>query len=637
MFTKNKVKNLIYILLFVVSFTAYRVDALTGVITGSQVGLRSGATTNSTRLKSLNLNEQVTVNNTNGTSGSGCTNSWYNITSGGVTGYVCGDWLSFEGMVSIQSYGRPWTSPKKAIYGGAFFTGEDYISTGQNTSYLKKFNVSPCSSSIYSHQYQSNLAAPMNEAYSSYVSYKNNGLLKNSLTFLIPVYENMPEYTSHPRTGRETVSNPITKLDLKFEEVLNKEGFDETYKVWLRKLHDQYPNWTFKALYTGLDFNTAVQREKWASSVSGTCSECKDSSNHETESGWFIANDQTVGYFLDPRNYLMSDSILAFEDLAYDEKYTEAAVQSVLSGTFMAGTDNIDNKTYASIFVEAGKAANVSPVYLASLAKQESGTALSNTTNGAKFTYKGVTYEGFYNFFNIGAYSSEENPALAGLTYAAAGSQRNSQGIYTGNIGGTPSIGATSTSKACTTHKTNNSGYVNPNSNTNNNSNNNSSNNNSNSNNNSSNNNNNNNQQEKPKVTKDTQIKSLGVNEKSNAYITNLRIGMTVNELLSKASVTIKDKSGNVITGGSKLTTGSTITFTDGSVRTIVIYGDLNGDGDINSADLLAIRQHMLKIKALSGAYLESAHIQTTSGSVNSSDLLRIRQALLKQYTINQS
>lgn len=49
--------------------------------------------------------------------------------------------------------------------GGAKWIGSGYISRGQFTSYLKKFNVNPkADSALYNHQYQTNIAAPSSES-----------------------------------------------------------------------------------------------------------------------------------------------------------------------------------------------------------------------------------------------------------------------------------------------------------------------------------------------------------------------------------------------------------------------------------------------------------------------------------------
>ena len=69
----------------------------------------------------------------------------------------------------------------------------------------------------------------------------------------------------------------------------------------------------------------------------------------------------------------------------------------------------------------------------------------------------------------------------------------------------------------------------------------------------------------------------------------------------------------------------------------MVIYGDLTGDGEVDSADLLRMRQQLLGKVTLSGSYLEAAHVYNTSGSVDSSDLLRLRQHLLGKTYINQA
>ena len=577
------------------SFLPIASAATQGTITGNEVRFRSSPTTNSSILGYVNKGVVVSVTNTSKIAGDGCSEGWYSVDYNGKSGYICSSYVALAGGSYSASYGRPWTSPKKAIMGGANFIASDYIAEGQNTSYLKKFNVNPNSSySQNQHQYMANIRAPYNEAYTSYKSYRDNGLLDLPLHFTIPVYNNMPAKTSHPKWGEKSGGTSVV-TDQAFENELNAQGFDETYKVWLRALHNEHPNWTFEALHTNLDFSSTVSIQKNIGSIEKwDCSECIEQPEIETESGWYIANDQTMAYFLDPRNFLETERILMFEDLSFNEIYKEETVKSVLSGTFMSGNDHIDNISYSSMFMEAGRTYNVNPVYLASLSRQEVGTTQSLVTSGNQFEYKGITYVGFYNFYNIGAKSSEENPAKAGLVHASAGSVANSDGIYVGNIGSGGSVPVTPDDDNSTT----------------------------------------------PVVTPvSTHLSNMGLNRKGS-YITNLTVNSTVSTLKNKTNaseVTFKNSNVNLLGDTEKVTTGSTITFSTGETYTLVIYGDLTGDGEIDSADLLRMRQQLLGKVTLSGAYLEAAHVYNSSGNVDSSDLLRLRQHLLGKTSINQA
>ena len=286
-----------------------------------------------------------------------------------------------------------------------------------------------------------------------------------------------------------------------------------------------------------------------------------------------------------------------FEDLGNNSFYTEDMVKSVLQGTFMNGCDNIDKISYSSMFMTAAKEATVSPIYLASLSRQEVGTTIGLVTSGEEFSYNGNTYVGFYNFYNIGAYSSESNPAKAGLVYASTGSSKDSSGKYVGNFNG---------------NSTNNNNG----------------------------NNNNNNNDNKPQVTPvSTHVSRMNLNIKGS-YLTNITLNTTISTLKSKTTsseLTFKNASGSVVGDSQKIGTGITISFKTGETKTIVVYGDLTGDGVINSADLLRMRQHLLGQVKLSGAYLEAARLVNISGNVNSADLLRMRQYLLGQKNISQA
>ena len=120
---------------------------------------------------------------------------------------------------SVTSYMRPWNSKEKAIIGGSLYIVNGYISVNQHTLYLQKFNVSPNAlNSTYTHQYMSNIKAPVSEALTMYKSYKKNDLLDKTYEFLIPVYENMPGVSETPKTDDDKPVTPpeevpVIKID----------------------------------------------------------------------------------------------------------------------------------------------------------------------------------------------------------------------------------------------------------------------------------------------------------------------------------------------------------------------------------------------------------------------------------------
>ena len=83
----------------------------------------------------------------------------------------------------MKKYLRPWNSRYKAILGGAKYIATGYISVGQNTLYLQKFDV-VANGGLYSHQYMSNIMAASSEGIRTYNKYSNMGQLSNSFTFL---------------------------------------------------------------------------------------------------------------------------------------------------------------------------------------------------------------------------------------------------------------------------------------------------------------------------------------------------------------------------------------------------------------------------------------------------------------------
>ncbi len=91
-----------------------------------------------------------------------------------------------------SKYLIPWNTKEKAITGGGIFIGSSYINVGQNTIYLQKFDVNDDrNGTLFTHQYMTNVLAPSSEGKIIYNGYKNSGLLETSMSFTIPVYNNM--------------------------------------------------------------------------------------------------------------------------------------------------------------------------------------------------------------------------------------------------------------------------------------------------------------------------------------------------------------------------------------------------------------------------------------------------------------
>ncbi len=72
------------------------------------------------------------------------------------------------------------------------------------------------------------------------------------------------------------------------------------------------------------------------------------------------------------------------------------------------------------------------------------------------------------------------------------------------------------------------------------------------------------------------------------------------------------------------------------STYTIIIYGDVNGEGEIDIADLVLIKHHLLKLSMLQGAYLTAGDIYKR-GAISISDLITVKKHILGLSYINQT
>lgn len=220
--------------------------------------------------------------------------------------------------------------------------------------------------------------------------------------------------------------------DADFESYMTKQGFPESYKPYLRTLHEQHPKWIFTAQKLGVDWNTALKEEcvvgrnlvhssalaSWKSMEKGAY-DFNGGYWYGLDGSWVAASKEIIMYYMDPRNFLNDTYIFMFENQSYDPSYqTESGVKTILADTFMSGSytcpDTKKKYTYSQTFMDAAKKSGVSPYHLASRCRNEQGVNGAPQSLG---TVKG--FENYFNFFDIQAYAtSTMTAAEMGCKYA---------------------------------------------------------------------------------------------------------------------------------------------------------------------------------------------------------------------------
>lgn len=229
-----------------------------------------------------------------------------------------------------------------------------------------------------------------------------------------------------------TSSGSQGSSDADFESYMTKQGFPESYKPYLRTLHEQHPKWIFTAQKLGVDWNTALKEEcvvgrnlvhssalaSWKSMKKGAY-DFNGGYWYGLDGSWVAASKEIIMYYMDPRNFLNDTYIFMFENQSYDPSYqTESGVKTILADTFMSGSytcpDTKKKYTYSQTFMDAAKKSGVSPYHLASRCRNEQGVNGAPQSLG---TVKG--YENYFNFFDIQAYAtSTMTAAEMGCKYA---------------------------------------------------------------------------------------------------------------------------------------------------------------------------------------------------------------------------
>ncbi len=210
--------------------------------------------------------------------------------------------------------------------------------------------------------------------------------------------------------------NPTYVPDAAFEAAMDKQRFPEDYKPYLRQIHAQYPKWNFVAEHLTMTWaealkaesrvgvNTITSPEAWKSMEYGAYNWTTKNYVSFDSGGWVAADASVVAYYLDPRNFLNSTYIFQFEDLHYSEGQTKSGIKAILPSAL---------DEHAGDLLKASKKTEVSAYFLATRMAQE-GSQHNGLGTG---TVKG--YEGYYNFFHIGAFAHSGRSAVQnGALYA---------------------------------------------------------------------------------------------------------------------------------------------------------------------------------------------------------------------------
>ena len=484
------------------------------------------------------------------------------------------------------------------------------------------------------------------------------------------------EYVRVANANYDDGAEPTTVCEVEMQEA----GFPSSYWSGLCSLKEKYPNWTFRAVDTALEWSVAVEKESSCgkSLIQTGNSEYIDTTCSSKEGSFRAASQKAVAFYMDPRNFLTEQYIFQFEYLKYDsalESSYTSAIDTMLRGasfyTYHLGL----NANFAQLVADAGKEMDFNPISLASRMRQEmgTGTSLYNLYSGV-YTGSNNAYYGYYNFYNIGVNSScVNNITQCGLNYAKnhgwntvynaikGGADLLSNGYlsngqfntylqkfnvapvnqnslylnqYMTNIAA-PSSESVSTYNSYKELGLLNSGfafyipvYRNMSATIDN----------------------------APSGGVDsgsssspsssaigTIVTSAGY-QVSGDYVRKVSPGTTVGDMKANleaiagsGNVTIKNASGVVVSSGN-VGTGYQVTITNSSetkTLTVVVYGDTSGDGVINALDLLQVQKNILGTYSLTGAY-KSAGDPSKDGNINALDLLQVQKSILGTYTIEQ-
>ena len=133
--------------------------------------------------------------------------------------------------------------------------------------------------------------------------------------------------------------------------------------------------------------------------------------------------------------------------------------------------------------------------------------------------------------------------------------------------------------------------------------------------------------------------------DSDNMYISGVKAGDNAGTVLGNvrtqnATAYICNRNGDRKGDGDIIATGDRLVINDNSGNeyasyTFVVYGDINGDGEIDLIDIVKIKRHILELSQLKGEFLRAADINR-DGEIDLIDIVAVKRHILGMKEITQ-
>ncbi len=494
-----------------------------------------------------------------------------------------------------DKYLIPWNTKERAITGGGIFIGSSYINLGQENVYLQKFHVVENNNNgLFWHQYMTNVLAPYSESKSIYNGYVNTGLINDNINFIIPVYNNMPSIpVQSPNILENDYVEDNTKVYADVNNTLNiRTGPSTSYEI----LTSIDKNVIMTRIAKGKQSGELWDKVQLPNGMIGYAFQnyLKEVPEKQIEEiklsidNPIITKGKTKKLNVEILPEEAKDNEILFSS-SNDKIATvdsDGNILGIRSGTVTITAKAKENDIKYSIEIQVYTPVEDMQVDVENLTLQI----------GESFVINPIIFPEDASNKNI-LFETNDN------TIAEVDSTGKISGIKEGNtkvILKTEEGNITREINIYVISKLN-----------------------------------------EDEISFNENLKIEG-NEISGFDINNLTVDK-IKELINTIyTIEIYNNKGELLDNEAKVGTDSTIRILDENKvikieYKVIIYGDLNGDGKINSIDLLVLQRHILEIQKLSGVFLKAGNINKNGKNPSSLDSLLIQRHILEIKFIEQS